>query len=226
MYSDDELLALSGIQHFAFCRRQWALIHLEQSWKDNLLTALGETMHDRAHDEAIREKRGDLIIVRGLSVYSYQLGVSGKADVVEFRRSKTGHPLYGEDGLWSERPVEYKRGASKATDVDRLQLCAQAICLEEMLGSTISYGYLFYGKTNSREKVLFTHELRSETQSISAEMHKLFKRNATPKVRPTSNCKSCSLSEICLPRLNKGQTASAYLASYIGEREGHDEKAS
>ena len=112
MYDEDEFLALSGIQHFAFCRRQWALIHIEQAWADNVLTAQGELMHKRAHDEELRERRGDTLVVRGLSVHSRALGLSGKCDVVEFRKNSHGHTLTGEDGLWRAVPVEYKRGSS------------------------------------------------------------------------------------------------------------------
>ena len=145
MYGEEEFLALSGIQHFAFCRRQWALIHLEQAWVDNVLTAEGDLMHCRAHDEGLREHRGNVIVVRGLAVHSRALGLSGKCDVVEFHRDGEGHPLAGEDGLWRGVPVEYKRGRSKTGDADRLQLAAQALCLEEMLGCDVPAGFLFYG---------------------------------------------------------------------------------
>lgn len=133
MYAEDEYLALSGIQHYAFCPRQWALIHLEQQWSENVLTMQGNLMHERAHDEFSREKRGNMLIVRGLGVHSRNLGLSGKCDVVEFRRSSEGVPLAGEEGLWLPIPVEYKHGKAKRHEADRLQLCAQAMCLEEML---------------------------------------------------------------------------------------------
>ncbi len=155
VYDEDEFLALSGIQHFAFCRRQWALIHLEQAWADNVLTAEGDLMHRRAHDEELRERRGDILVVRGLAVHSRALGLAGKCDVVEFHKDESGHPLAGEDGLWRPVPVEYKRGRSKASDADRLQLAAQALCLEEMLGCDVLEGFLFYGETRSRERVEF-----------------------------------------------------------------------
>ena len=137
MYSEEEFLSLSGVQHFAFCRRQWALIHIEQAWADNALTMQGSVMHDRAHDDEVREHRGDKVIVRGLRVHSAELGLSGVCDIVEFHRCATGHPLSGEDGLWRAVPIEYKRGKSKSGNEDRLQLCAQAACLEEMLGDDI-----------------------------------------------------------------------------------------
>ena len=144
MYAEDEYLALSGIQHYAFCPRQWALIHLEQQWSENVLTMQGNLMHERAHDEFSREKRGSMLIVRGLGIHSRNLGLSGKCDVVEFHRSSEGVPLAGEEGLWLPTPVEYKHGKAKRHDADRLQLCAQAMCLEEMLGADVPIGFLYY----------------------------------------------------------------------------------
>ena len=131
----DDYLALSGIQHFCFCRRQWALIHLEQQWAENLRTAEGRLLHDRCHDDSLREKRKDLLILRGMRVVSHRLRLSGACDVVEFRSDPTGVPLQGQSGLWLPMPVEYKHGSSKQGDADRLQLCAQAMALEEMLGN-------------------------------------------------------------------------------------------
>ena len=105
-YSSEDLLPLSGLQHFAFCRRQWALIHLEQQWKENLRTVEGNLLHRRSHDEAARERRGDTLILRGLQVVSHQLGLSGQCDVVEFYADPAGVPLQGADGLWVPYPVE------------------------------------------------------------------------------------------------------------------------
>ena len=133
MIAEDEYLLISGIQHFAFCRRQWALIHIESQWTDNLYTVSGDLMHTRAHDQSLTEKRGDVIIARDMSVFSRTLKIRGKCDVVEFLRDGDGVSLFGRDGLWVPCPVEYKRGKPKSHDADRLQLCAQAICLEEML---------------------------------------------------------------------------------------------
>lgn len=212
MYSNEELLALSGIQHFAFCRRQWALIHIEKRWQENYLTASGQVAHQRAHDEGIREKRGSLLIARGLFVRSSILGLSGVCDVVEFHQDERGVPLYGEEGIWMPTPVEYKRGRSKLGEYDRLQVCAQAMCLEEMLGCDITSGYLFYKQTQSRESVAFTSELRSSVRSLSEEMHKLFRRGCVPHVRKGKSCLACSLLDECLPSL---QPRSAL--SYIDE---------
>lgn len=136
-YSEDDCLQLSGIQHFSFCRRQWALIHLEQQWAENLRTVEGDLLHERAHDEGFAEKRRDIRTVRGLRIQSPSLGVSGSCDVVEFIRDEQGVVLAGQAGTWRPYPVEYKRGSSKETDADRLQLCCQAMCLEEMLCTEI-----------------------------------------------------------------------------------------
>ena len=196
MYDEDEFLALSGIQHFAFCRRQWALIHLEQAWADNVLTAEGDLMHRRAHDEELRERRGDILVVRGLAVHSRALGLAG-----------TCRPV----------PVEYKRGHNKAGDADRLQLAAQALCLEEMLGCDVLAGFLFYGETKARERVEFGAELRAAVASMADEMHALYRRRRTPKVKPFPACRSCSLADLCLPRAVNRTSVADYLAARLSE---------
>lgn len=211
IYREEEYLQLSGLQHFAFCRRQWALIHIEQQWQENLRTVEGSLLHGRAHDEQARERRGDTLILRGLSVSSPTLGISGKCDVVEFRANPNGVPLHGEVGLWTPFPVEYKRGIPKAHQADELQLCAQTMCLEEMLCCTISEGALFYGETRRRMVVSFTQELREQVVTMLEEMHRLYARGYTPKVKPTKGCSSCSLKELCLPALMKGKTTDTYL---------------
>lgn len=213
MYSEDEFLALSGVQHFSFCRRQWALIHVEQLWEENILTVQGDLMHQRAHDEKVRERRGDTLVVRGLSVRSGALGLSGKCDVVEFHADDCGHPLVGEDGLWHAIPIEYKRGRSKTGDSDRLQLCAQAFCLEEMLGCDISHGFLFYGETKSRERIDFDLALRQQVVGMAAEMHRLYERRYTPQAKPFAACRSCSLRDVCLPKVASGVSVASYVAA-------------
>ena len=177
----DSYLPMSGIQHFCFCRRQWALIHLEQQWAENLRTAEGHLLHERCHDEALHEKRGGLLTVRGLRVVSHRLQLSGVCDVVEFRASPEGVPLQDYPGLWLPLPVEYKHGSPKANDADRLQLCAQAMALEEMLVCEIPRGALFYAETRRREWVALTPELRQKTQAVAAEMNDCFARGYTPQ---------------------------------------------
>lgn len=175
-YSEDEYLQLSGIQHFSFCRRQWALIHLEQQWAENLRTVEGDLLHQRAHDESLSEKRGGLLTVRGLRIQSPHLGESGSCDVVEFTQEKDGIPLTGRVGRWEPYPVEYKRWHSKQIDADRLQLCCQAMCLEEILCCDIPEGALFYGETRRRERVPLTEALRTAVRTQLAEIHDYQKR--------------------------------------------------
>ncbi len=216
-YNDDELLQLSGLQHFAFCRRQWALIHIENQWRENLRTVEGDLFHSRAHDEAQRERRCDTLILRGLPVVSRTLGISGQCDVVEFHADPAGVPLHGEEGLWQPFPVEYKRGAPKAHEADALQLCAQAMCLEEMLCCSIPEGALFYGETRRRTSVPFTRELRQQVRTLLEEMHQLFRRGYTPKVKPSKSCNACSLKEVCLPVLMRKRSVADYLRGAMEE---------
>lgn len=215
--SQEEYLQLSGLQHFAFCRRQWALIHIEQLWRENLRTVEGQLLHRRAHDESQRERRGNLLILRGLAIQSPTLGVSGVCDVVEFHASPQGVPIHGEEGLWLPYPIEYKRGKPKSNQADELQLCAQAMCLEEMLCCSIQEGALFYGETKRRTVVSFDSALREQVVSLLQEMHQLYRRGYTPKCKPTKSCNACSLKELCLPKLMKKQNVSAYLRSAMEE---------
>ncbi len=217
IYPEEEYLQLSGLQHFAFCRRQWALIHIEQLWVEDFRTADGRIFHHRAHDGSQREKRGDLIVSRSMAVHSSGLGISGSCDVVEFHRGDGGVPLAGQEGLWLPYPVEYKRGAPKDVDADRLQLCAQAMCLEEMLCCEIPEGALFYGETRRRENVAFTDALRNQVRDLLAQMHDLYRRGHTPKVRPTKSCSACSLRELCLPKLRRKRSVGAYLQAHMEE---------
>ena len=211
MYDPDDCLMISGLQHFRFCRRQWALVHIEQQWAENLRTTEGALLHERAHDEQLRERRGDTIITRSLRVYSLTLGLTGQCDVVEFHRDERGVPLHGYEGTWLPYPVEYKRGHAKQDGCDELQLCAQAMCLEEMLCCPVPEGALYYGETRRRTPVRFSPELRRQVQSAAEEMHQLFRRGHTPKARPGKFCGACSLKELCLPQLIRREAVSDYL---------------
>jgi CRISPR-associated exonuclease Cas4 len=215
-YTQDDLLPLSGIQHFLFCRRQWALIHVEQQWKENALTAEGRIMHKRVDDPFFTETRNGVITARSVPVASYRLGLSGVCDVVEFSSSSDGVRLPNREGLYLPTPVEYKRGKEKHNHSDETQLCAQAMCLEEMLSTHISRGYLYYGETRHRIEIEFTAELRTLVQDMSAEMHNYFSRGYTPKVKTHKGCRSCSLADICLPVLQeKVVAASRYIKQNI-----------
>jgi CRISPR-associated exonuclease Cas4 len=215
-YTPDDLLPLSGIQHFLFCRRQWALIHIEQQWKENVLTVEGKLLHKRADDPFFSETRQGVIAARSVPVASYRLGLSGVCDVVEFTASPDGVQLPGRDGLYLPAPVEYKRGKEKHDHSDESQLCAQAICLEEMLSVAIPLGYLYYGETRHRVAVELNAELRELVQAMSDEMHAYFKRGYTPRVKTSKACRSCSLADICLPELqDKFIAASKYIQQQI-----------
>ncbi len=215
MYAEEDYLMLSGIQHFAFCRRQWALIHIEQQWEENYRTTAGELMHKKAHDEGSFEKRGDLLIVRGLRISSRELGLSGQCDVVEFHRMADGVTLFGYDGKWSPVPIEYKHGIPKENNADELQLCAQAMCLEEMFQTNISDGYLYYGENRRRSHVEFVNDLREEVKTAAKEMHELFQRGYTPNVKPTKKCRACSLENLCIPKLQKAENVRRYIEQAI-----------
>ena len=219
MYNEDEFLQLSGIQHFVFCRRQWALAYLEFQWLENVRTVEGRLMHNKAHDGSIREKRGNLLISRAMPVCSRTMGVSGECDVVEFHRSETGISLYGEEGVYQVIPVEYKPGIPKVGREDVMQLAAQGMCLEEMLCCHIPFGYLFYGKTRRREKIEFSDELREEVKEIFLEMHRYAKEGYTPKARWSKACNACSLKDACLPGLGKNKSAKAYIMRHLYEEE-------
>jgi CRISPR-associated exonuclease Cas4 len=216
-YAQEDFLQLSGLQHFAFCRRQWALIHIEQLWQENLHTVEGSLFHERAHDETLRERRGDVLILRGLPIASASLGICGKCDVVEFHKDSGGVAMHGEEGLWRPFPVEYKRGAPKTHQADELQLCAQAMCLEEMLCCDIPEGALFYGQTRRRTQVCLTPELRDLVCDMTQQMHRLYCRGHTPKVKPSKGCGACSLKEVCLPALMKGKDVDIYLHEAMEE---------
>ncbi len=207
IYQDDELLPLSALQHFAYCPRQFALIHLEQIWEENRFTAEGQVLHQRANSGGA-ETRGDLHVARSLRLVSHALGLTGIADVVEFHRDEQGGELPGRDGRWRPFPVEYKRGRSKADDWDRLQLCAQATCLEEMLGTEVPEGAIFYGKPRRREQVAFGESLRAKTMRLATEMHTLWNSRRTPAAVYDAKCENCSLKRHCMT--NHG-SASAYL---------------
>ena len=187
----DDALPLSGLQHLAFCPRQWALIHLEQAWTENRLTAEGRLLHEKA-DLPGQSRRHDLRTVRGLPLASRRLGLTGRADVVEFRPE----PF----------PVEYKRGRRKPDDCDLVQLCAQALCLEEMLCQPVPRGAIFYGDPRRRLEVEFSPQLRARTGTLAAEMHRLYQSRETPSAKPGNYCQNCSLLNICLPNATAEST--------------------
>ncbi|NLW55870.1 MAG: CRISPR-associated protein Cas4 [Firmicutes bacterium] len=217
MYTDNDLLLISGIQHFAFCPRQWALIHIEQQWQENLLTFGGRELHERVDDPFFTEARGTVLVTRSLPILSRRLGLYGVADVVEFYQSDEGVQLRGRKGLWRPHPVEYKYGEPKIDERDMVQLCAQAFCLEEMFNTSVTEGDIFYGRIRRRQKVEFDEPLRQRVIELSREMHRLFEEGITPLPEQTKACRSCSLVEICLPHTGKRRSVRRYLDDALRE---------
>jgi CRISPR-associated exonuclease Cas4 len=216
MFPESSLLPLSALQHLAFCERQCALIHIEQAWSENRLTAEGRLMHERVHDQD-SESRGDLYIVRGLKLRSLELGLTGVADVVEFHRVEIGGvKLSGKKGEWQPFPVEYKRGKPKKDSCDEVQLCGQAMCLEEMLGITIGSGALYYGSQHKRHDVAFGPELRKETGDLARRLHLLIDSGRTPRAVYEKKCEHCSLFELCMPAAGRGRSVGKYLDELLG----------
>ncbi|MDO4183186.1 MAG: CRISPR-associated protein Cas4 [Coriobacteriia bacterium] len=207
----DDYLALSGVQHFAFCPRQWALVHVEGQWAENERTLDGKQMHERCHDGHLKERRGDVIVVRGLSVVSHTLRLKGLCDVVEFHRNDDGVALQGEQGRYVAVPVEYKRGKQKIGDEDRAQVCCQAMALEEMLCCSIPEGYLYYGAEHHRERVEINGQLREYVVGLVESMRDCMNRSYTPTAHKHPGCYSCSLREVCLPKMSDSPSAQAYL---------------
>ena len=216
MYSEEEYLPISGIQHFAYCRRQWALIHIENQWVDNHHTADGQVFHKNAHESQI-EKRGKLLITRGLKVSSSSLGLTGICDVVEFHENtKEGISLYNYKGLWLPYPVEYKKGTSKSHQCNIMQLCAQAMCLEEMLLCSIGEGCIYYGESKDRIIVKFSDDLRKRVTSMIKEMHQYMGKGHTPVVKKSGKCEQCSL-YICMPYIVKYAAVENYINNMLQE---------
>lgn len=216
-YDEDSYLMLSGIQHFQFCKRQWALIHIEQQWEENVRTIEGEHLHQKADQPFLREKRGSKLIVRGMPVKSEELKITGVCDVVEFIRDAEGIELNGMADKYLPYPVEYKRGKPKKNDADISQLTAQAICLEEMLLCPVKKGYMYYNEIKHRLDVEITDEMKTKVRAIVKEMYDYYKRNHTPKVKTGSFCKSCSLQNICMPHMMSKRSVKTYIEGKIKE---------
>jgi CRISPR-associated exonuclease Cas4 len=220
MYIEDQYIQLSALQHYLFCPRQCALAYMENIWSENLFTAQGRIMHEKVHSGKF-EKRIDVIKTRGLWIYSARLGLSGQADLVEFHRSDNpdeGIQPPDYPGRWTVFPVEFKRGKPKTDRSDEVQLCAQALCLEEMLSASVPEGALFYGKNKRRHPVRFDEHLRDLTEKTSQKIHEMFDSELTPAAVYSKKCKSCSLYQICLPKTvgRKGAVA-RYLNKIIEE---------
>jgi len=210
MYNEDDLIPVSALADFTFCERRAALHFIERVWEDNVCTAEGTILHERVDDESASEVRGSVRIARSVWLRSLVLGLIGKADVVEFHKTESeGAKLEGASGSWLPFPVEYKRGHLRHERSFAVQLCAQAICLEEMLGGNIPAGAIYYGKTRRRMDVVFDERLRSETVETARKTHALIESGITPKAEYSKKCKLCSLLSLCMPKVSR--KASSYL---------------
>lgn len=220
LFQESELLPLSGLAHMAFCERRWALIHLEQQWADNRFTAEGNNLHEKAHGVEI-ESRPNVLIRRTLPLCSSRLGLSGQADIVEFQSSNADHavPIAGRKGLWQAFPIEYKRSKDRAgSNAYRVQLCAQAMCLEEMLHTSIRFGAVYDGMTKRRQQVEFTSAMRELVEGLAARMHHILAHEGTPKAVLKPACRGCSLAESCLPAtLSRPRPVERYINDMLRE---------
>lgn len=221
MYSDDDLLMLSGIQHIAFCERQYALIYIEQQWVENMLTMEGHLLHERVDDPFENESRNDRILLRAVSLVSYDLGLYGRADLLELYKVEANLEsnairIKNRNGWWKPVPVEFKSGKPKPDPCDEVQLCAQAICLEEMYNINIYEGFIYYGQIRHRHHVGFNTELRESVKSYARRMHELFTEGKTPGPLLKKGCKSCSVVDLCIPDvLGNVLAAKEYLKQLI-----------
>ena len=220
MYTDDEMLMLSGIQHYRFCPRQWAFIHIEQQWDDNQLTIEGNILHKHVDDPFYRQKCCDHVALRAVNIASHRLGLYGITDIVELHTTNDEansirHPKY--PGLWHPYPVEYKHGKPKHNEIDEVQLAAQVMCLEEQYGITIPCGAFFYGEIRQRIVVDITPALRSIVEECAEQMHSIFKSGQLPTVKYEKHCDRCSLKDICMPHIVKCTSAKHYLNKYLNE---------
>jgi len=221
MYNDEDMLMLSGIQHFRFCPRQWALIHIEQQWADNVLTVEGQILHKRVDDPFYRQKCGEYISLRSVSIASQQLGLYGITDVVELHPTTDNinsiqHPKY--PGRWQPYPVEYKHGQPKKNEIDEVQLAAQVMCLEEQYNVDIPRGAFFYAEIKHRVEIEINEKLRTIVKDCAKEMHEIYESRVLPAIPSGMPCNRCSLKDICLPEMNKCTKVSFYLDKYLHEK--------
>lgn len=209
------MLMLSGIQHFRFCPRQWALIHIEQVWEDNALTSEGSILHKHVDDPFYRQKCGGNIVLRSVNIASHKLGLYGKSDVIELHAADDNEPNYiihpKYTGHWLPVPVEYKHGKPKKDEIDEVQLVAQAICIEEMYNIKLSYGAFYYAEIRHRQEVEITDKLRETVFTCARQMHQAYESRTLPKPSGKAKCRRCSLKDLCMPELYVRPVVGQYL---------------
>lgn len=218
MTKSEDLHPISALQHMAFCPRQAGLIHLEQAWEENQQTAEGRTLHERC-DEGYVEFRRGLRQFSGVHVSSEKFGLFGRLDVIEVEKVGEGPDtaaFLGLSGVWKLRPVEFKRGKPKDEDCDRIQLCAQALCLEEMTGIEIGEGAIFYGKIRRRDDVALDASLRSRTLEVIGDFDAMMRSRKLPNPVWKVGCRSCSLIGICQPKSMAMENLEGYRKELLG----------
>lgn len=216
MFSDEDLLPISGLQHLTFCERQWALIHMEMEWEENVRTIEGKQLHEFVHEQGTNVRAGARM-VRGLRLRSLKMGLYGVADLVEFHPHDRGIALSELPGQWLPYPVEYKRGRKRYDSADELQLCAQALCLEEMLNVSVPKGAIYYGQPRRRSEIDLTADLREEVARLCSRARELYDSGRTPSPRAGKHCSNCSLESICMPGLAAKDRSAKYVASLLKE---------
>lgn len=204
MYTEDDFIHISALQHYVYCPRQCALIHVEDVWQENVFTVRGNLLHEKV-DTDTYETRGATKIVRGLRIHSFKYGIIGRCDVVEFRQLPTGEQPF------QVVPVEFKSGKPKEDVSDKVQLCAQALCLEEMLNTTIIQGAFFYGKIRRRVAVEINEQLRAQTEKIIASVREIVSKQSVPQAQYTAKCKNCSLYPLCQPKAMNQRKLHSYI---------------
>ncbi|MDR3355186.1 MAG: CRISPR-associated protein Cas4 [Synergistaceae bacterium] len=214
MFSDDDLLSISGLQHLMFCERQWSLIHMEQEWSDNVLTVEGRQIHEYVHEPGSGSRSG-VVMLRSLSLRSSELGLYGVADMVEFHRCDDGAEIVGHSGRWMPYPVEYKRGGKRCGRPDEVQVCAQALCLEEMFGLHIAFGAVYYDKPRRRVDVEISEALRKELKALCARARQLYDFADRPTPNIGKHCKNCSLVGECMPDVIAKDRSAAYMSGIL-----------
>ena len=224
MYFEEDMLMLSGVQHFVFCPRQWALIHVDQQWADNVLTTEGQILHQNVDNPQYRQKLNNRITLRSVHIASHKLGIYGITDAVELipgdglsDTDTIAHPKYG--GRFIPYPIEYKRGHSKPDECDIMQLVCQIMCLEEMYNINIPRGALFYWEVRQREEIVVDDGMKDRAQSYLTKMHEIIKSGKLPKADKGNKCRRCSLSDICMPEISENKTVTKYLKDLLYEKD-------
>lgn len=214
---EENLIQISGIQHFKYCKRRWALLYIENLWEDNYLTIEGDKIHEKAHDGSLKESRKNKIIERGTYISSKEYKLTGQCDIIEYHKDINGINIVNKEGKWKIIPIEYKHGNGESVDIDKYQLIAQILCLEEMFQTNIEYGYLYYKSTNKRIKIENNDEIKKETIELIKEMNEYIKKQYTPKQKKSKKCNNCSLYEKCNPKICSSKNVKKYLEEIIRE---------